>query len=621
MKDFLDKNLKTAKKYYTYYEMMMQEGKESAYPLANKQGKLYFNKEGMDYLLSSRRPKEESRYLLNKIEFDKDNLLVLFGMANVQLIEDLMNDMSPESRLIVFEPNMAVFEYIMRRYDWSVVIASGRAVFLAGNYENVEKYIVPFFEKWLNLVQNLQVLSLPNYYLFSEFRLHIIKKISEVFQLKLNNLGNCVEDTLIGLDNMCLNAESCMEANSINEIRDRYKGYPAVIVASGPSLDKNIEYLKQAQGKALIISCDASYRSCLAHGVKPDIIVSIERVFYTYQYYYQEVEFPDDLVLAGPPVLHPDIFKKVPGKKLIMSKSEEGIAGWWGKHFDGMEYLDMGHSCATAGFRIAECAGCSPIMLMGQDLAYTDDKIHGNMVHTKYEGENKVYDDPDFVWTKDIFGNPIKTCDAFNVFRYYFENRILTLGLDVIDATEGGAYIKGTRIMRLEEAIEQHCRKDIPFTLNGLLEEKRMSDSQKKEKYREIQQSALDTVKELKAVQEKALAYHTKLISYKEYEFESATKEELVSLLKAMEPCNQIIPYIYEEHSRLLDYYNQDIRQTIIHVKKIGNAVTAKNVKRNWDLLVNLLEMIMVISAAAAIRFQKASDYMGEEGAKLCLEA
>lgn len=618
MAGILKNNIKAFDKLYPYVNTMLETaGKnEDKKKCLDKNGKIYFEFEEENYRICSSNPLGEAELLMHNIDFDRDNLIIIFGVGNVEFLEEMVEKSSEGTRIAVFEPNDEVFRYIMKKHDLCNIINSHKLVFFVGEPEDTERYIQFFFESWINLILNMQVISLPNYYLYGDFKKKCIDVVSKIFLRQFANMGNSLEDTMIGIDNQYVNVDNCMLSNSINELQDKFEGYPAIIVSSGPSLDKNIDKLKAAEGKALIISCDASYRTLCAYDIKPHMIASLERGIETYQYYYENQEFPEDLILVGPSVLRPEIFASIPGKKIIMAKSGIGVEGWWKNQFDSIEFRDLGHSCATAAFAAAQAAGCSPIILIGQDLAYTDDKIHGDMAHTKYEGDNKRIATEREFWTKDIYGNPIQTSDVYNTFRYFFENKIVLEGVKIVDATEGGALIKGSDLMTLEDAIKQYCTRDLPYNATDLLEDRNIDSEYKLKKYLQIIDSIDDYINELKEVQKKTQEYHKGIIHYKDYDFDTASEEDLIEVLEILTENNQIIPYLYGEHKNLLNYYMQNIRQTIINVKNLGNKITGKNVHRNWVLQINLIEMIDLASSVVINEFMKIQEFMREKAEK-----
>lgn len=615
MAGILKKNIKTLKKYYPYVQVMLgeiqQEYRDEV--LTDVMGKPCFSKNNNTYPLCSRYPENEAELLTRGIDWDKDNLIIVFGIGNIKLLEAMMEKRTEDTRIAVFEPNINAFQYVIHNYDITQFVETEKIVFFTGEIEIFEKYLISVFNSWTNLVLNMVAVSLPNYHLYKEYRIRCMECITKNFQRIFANMGNSLEDTLIGIDNQYVNADYCMESNSLREIQGKYKGYPAIIVSSGPSLDKNIGLLKEAEGKALIITCDASYKACQAHGVRPDMIASIERGIATYQFYYEKQTFPDDLVLIGPSVLRPEIFQKVHGKKIILAKSAIGVEGWWKRQFDSVEISDSGHSCATVAFWAAYIAGCSPIILIGQDLAYTDDKIHGSMAHTEYEGENKKKESSEIVWTKDIYGNPISTSKTYNTFRYYFEEKIISRGISVVDATEGGALIAGSKVMPLKEAIDTYCNKTVPFKLTSLLSDKEITIEERIKKYRQIKKASEEYIKKLEEIQKKVLEFREGIIGYKDYNFNSATQEELTETVEVMANNNQVLNYLYSEHKDMLTYYMQNIKQTVINVKNLGNKLNGENVRRNWELQVNLLEMIHIASSAVIMEFAKIVDFMAQK--------
>lgn len=51
-----------------------------------------------------------------------------------------------------------------------------------------------------------------------------------------------------------------------------------MIVSTGPSLYKQLPLLKEHADKITIFSVDASFPILVKHGIKPDVVVTLERV-------------------------------------------------------------------------------------------------------------------------------------------------------------------------------------------------------------------------------------------------------------------------------------------------------------------------------------------------------
>jgi hypothetical protein len=446
------------------------------------------------------------------------------------------------------------------------------------------------------------VVSLPNYYLYKEFSAKIVNKIGTDMNATLMTLGNSLPDMLDGLKNHYLNIDTCITAGDGREIKGKYKGFPAIIVASGPSLDKNIDDLKAAQGKALIIACDASYQICLEHGIIPDAIASIERGIETYDAFYKGRTFDENLVLLAPSLLWPDIHEEFPGKQFLIIKNPLGLEGWWQSMFPREVYISTGHSCSTLALSFARWAGCEPVILVGQDLAFTDEKKHSDRVHSdSFQTENILSEEEKKekeLWVEDIHGGKVRTSIVFNLFRHYIED-VTMMGGTIIDATEGGALIHGTKLMTLKEAVGTYCNKNLDLKLNELILDVNVTDEEKMEKYQEVLEKVDHMEDMLREIQKRAVEYYHCLEKYREVDFDALSKEELVDIVVEMQKGNEILEFLNKNAEEAYSFYQQILRQTIIYVKKIGNEINGKNVKRNWELQVNLMYMIDITSVSA----------------------
>lgn len=353
-------------------------------------GYVVFPTQRKTYRAFGRNPKQEAEYLTRKVEPTRDHLIIVFGMANIELLHTLLYKTSPNTKIAVFEPNMDVFAYCIKKYNLHEYIDSPKFGFLVGDTPMLNREIGIYFTgSWLNLLHNILVISLPNYYLYKDFSAEVVKKVSEGIHSKLMTLGNSLPDMLDGLRNHYMNIDSCIYAGDGREIKGKYQGFPAIIIASGPSLDKNIDDIKEAQGKAMIIACDASYRICLEHGIIPDAIASIERGIDTYNAFYKNRSFDENLVLLAPSLLWPNIHEEFPGKQFLVVKNSLGLEGWWQSMFPKEVYLNTGHSCATLAIAFAKWAGCDPIILAGFDLAFTGEKKHSDSIHRdSFQTEN-----------------------------------------------------------------------------------------------------------------------------------------------------------------------------------------------------------------------------------------
>lgn len=570
-----------------------KERLESLNHIYEKEQQLYIRKDNWDYRLNSVDSEKEVELMTKKIDFEKDNLLLVFGMSNYLLLETLVNKTSANSRILLFEPDLDILCYCLGHYQYQPIFDSMKIVLIdSDDFENqvMKELQVVTQLNWENLVYNMQVVMIPNYYSYKEFIVKCIKHVKELFDAKIKYLGNSLDDIFKGFRNTYKNVDEYMKCSNLNAIRNKFKGVPGIIVSAGPSLDKNIKYLQEAKDRALILACDASVRACENVGIIPDVVASIERVRETYQFYYEGRKFNEKTVLVAPTVLWPDIFKEYEGKKIVVSKMDKGYDEWFNSHFENINFENVGMSSATVAFKTALEAGCNPIILIGQDLAFTDDKIHSDSTHTEFEGENgtKLFDGN---WVEGIDGKPVKTNDIYNWFRSWFEAMVSAYkDVKVIDATEGGAKIKGTEIACLKDVVQKYCTNQID-RFADYIENKEVTIEEKIEKYKELLQDTKKEIRLLYKIKKKAENYYQYLEKLYDKNIETMNEEQLIKTVKNMEKGNEIIEYIYGKQT-LRTYFEQIIKQTITHVRLIGNELTAETVIKNLRLQGNLMGMI-----------------------------
>lgn len=270
----------------------------------------------------------------------------------------------------------------------------------------------------------------------------------------LLDVGNDPCDSFIGTRHMLLNLDFIARNPAAQDLFGHFKKVPAVIVATGPSLDKNYRSLAKIQDRAIIISVDASLGFLLKNGIKPHFATSLERGPNVVRCYKGiDPDLCRDTVQLAAPVVMPETYSAYPGPKAVLYRKIHHFP--WLKNPKGT--LDTGPSAANMGFKLAEALGCDPIILVGQDLAYADD----GSTHAAAAPWGKSWKEttPEATKTLYVKGNlcdQILTTWAWNLFRQHFIQMIGAYGGTVINATEGGAYIDGTLFIPLETAIEEY---------------------------------------------------------------------------------------------------------------------------------------------------------------------
>ncbi|OPZ90989.1 MAG: hypothetical protein BWY74_02119 [Firmicutes bacterium ADurb.Bin419] len=124
--------------------------------------------------------------------------------------------------------------------------------------------------------------------------------------------------------------------------------------------------------------------------------------------------------------------------------------------------------------------GCDPIILVGQDLAFTYGSNYANQepgAVISSTGENKGM----YVPAEDIYGNAVYTIPAYLAMRNWFEGYFEKLAgkVEIINATEGGLNIEFSRNESLAAVMETYKFKqqDIEERIKEIYREGRFKDT------------------------------------------------------------------------------------------------------------------------------------------------
>ena len=151
----------------------------------------------------------------------------------------------------------------------------------------------------------------------------------------------------------------------------------------------------------------------------------------------------------------------------------------------GITDLDEYETAGTVAINClyaAKLMGCDKIILVGQDLAYTDNKCYsqdsahaGFSVNESKEVEfefdknedtrkaHKEFLSKDLLYVKGLNGENLLTRPDYYTFILYFEEIAEKYASEIklINATEGGAYLKGYEHITLQEALEKNTGEEI----------------------------------------------------------------------------------------------------------------------------------------------------------------
>lgn len=412
-------------------------------------------------LNSTYRPKEEAEKYVGKIFLTENSITILFGLGNGQIVSEIQNKINKEATLLVYEPCKELFFFTMEHFDLTSIIEDQRvAFFVQGLDEDLFAFNLQLLLNNVNV--GVTVLKThPKYKdLFGEEYEAVKKEFEACRESALTNLNTMIQKNRLMTINAIANIPYLLRSKISTDFIDQFPDdVPAIIVSGGPSLDKNYEVLKQAKGKAFIIAMDRTVRYLLDRGIVPDMCCSLD-------YNKNPKLFRDDRVKDIPFLymaeLSHTVMDIVGDKNLIYGTSDmefyEDLIKRYGKK---PIIIPVGGSVATFAFGFVRTMGFKRTILVGQDLALADGKVYsGGMQNGRAEADEFGY--------RMVPGNVeemVTTRGDFYIYLIWFNNAVKEAEkyMEVINATEGGARIEGTKIMTLQDAVDQYCVHSFDF--------------------------------------------------------------------------------------------------------------------------------------------------------------
>ncbi|EOH9252827.1 motility associated factor glycosyltransferase family protein [Campylobacter coli] len=402
-------------------------------------------------------------------------VLYFYGFGNGILFKALLQNKNHQ-HIVVFEKDIEIIWVMFHILDFSNELQNSRLMILQTSSLDIEFFSnfcssKPFFQ--FSRIYFLELMS--HYYeRFHEDILGLNKKLAENFKNSIVSYGNDPLDALQGIEQFVYNLPQMITHPSYKELLSKRKGISdtAIIVSTGPSLTKQLPLLKKYASKATIFCADSSYPILAKHGIKPDYVLSLERIPLTSEFFNNDFgEFDKDILFVLKSYVHPHTTKYLQknNRNFMLVSTYASFIQYLKLDYFG--YFNMGKSVANMSYLLTEYLNYKNIILIGQDLAYAKDGFS----HTK-DYKNLDKHEGHFQRDKGKFqclaygGNgKVESSEIWTMFRLIFENDInyfqKFFNITTYNCTEGGARIEGTIEKPFLWACENLLDKDLnkPF--------------------------------------------------------------------------------------------------------------------------------------------------------------
>ena len=472
----LEKNLAAiAKKHPHFPALIRQSAQGLAFEVIDTKNhsKTIKIADGEQFFLihSKYNPEKEAERLLKNLDLSGVNSIIAIGFGlgyHLLQLFDRIKKMGIKLFIIVTKPEL--FKESLKYNDFTHLISAETVYLYLQNEINRNELRDFIISRVDQIYENIRIFLLPAFKRYDTLNCKLIlTEINRIVKVIKLNRTTILDRGYTWEENALMNLSLFLKNRGIQPLKGMLRNQPVIIVSAGPSLNKNINHLKGVKGKAVIIAVDAVIRKLLAKDIIPDFVMVLDGYKYTLRHF-EGLDYSKfkDTTLVGAPQFYYKIFAEWPGPVVFAPTygMTEKLINWVENLSNFKGRIKIGGSVAHFAFGFAYHLGANPIVLTGQDLAYTDGFTHADGLEYRVKVENLDKNNTKYYQIEGIHGDRVWTQLKLYQYLQWFNREIRDIkqqnrNIKFINATEGGAKIEGTEVMSLQDAITKYCQKQI----------------------------------------------------------------------------------------------------------------------------------------------------------------
>ncbi|MDY6933780.1 MAG: 6-hydroxymethylpterin diphosphokinase MptE-like protein [Spirochaetota bacterium] len=421
------------------------------------------------YLHSKYSPSKEKDLLNNKFNPDKYDMLIVLGIGLGYHLLPLKEIHGKYRKIILIDAIRDIKGEIEINQSTEFLTQFSKIVFICGI--SIEE-IRPILEELIELeeTKGLSILEHPHSIrLFDEYYKDIRKIIDRILTKKAGNKATKRAFGMLYLKNIIKNLSLIRNLYPVQSFFNTMNSYSALVITSGPSLEKHLQSIYENQRQLFIIAVDSSLPVLLAKNIMPDFVISIDPQAFTFEH------IINNTLKSTIPVLtlssHPLIYSN---NSSLLSLNTHPFSQLIDELFpEAIGSIDS-HTGTVAGdaFNLANHLGFKDIGLLGFDFSFPEYKIYSR--GTTYQRRFSLYFQNRFSpietfnlnyimkSSRGIKHNNTYTRKSFINYKNSLEEYAdKTMANNLYNITTSGIPIKGAQDIFLDDFIEKNCGDDI----------------------------------------------------------------------------------------------------------------------------------------------------------------
>lgn len=403
--------------------------------------------------------KEAERFIKQFEDVESYKHILFYGIGFGYHIEKFL-EMYPEVSFSIYEPS----EEVMYAFLETILLKKSvvhQAQFL--DVESSEADLQSFLRNILGTIDgNVLIVTLPSYEnIFKEESINFYQHFKELTRNHHNNTLTDFSFEKRWVINSMLNFKYVLNTpNILHDVdKEKFKDKPAIIVAAGPSLYDEIENLRYIKENKLayIFSVGSAINALIEYDIYPDAMCTYDPLEQNQKVFEKVIDknIKNIPMIFGTSVGY-ETLQKYEGPKLHMITTQDTVSPYYLK-LDGEEVQGVNDapSIAAVTLQLLYALECSPIILVGQNLGFKDNRRYSKGI--EYDHISSIVNDKkekNTIEIENVDGEIMLTNESFNRMRHQLEHYIRIFpSRTIINSTKGGAKIQGATFKPLESVI------------------------------------------------------------------------------------------------------------------------------------------------------------------------
>ncbi|MEW5821072.1 MAG: 6-hydroxymethylpterin diphosphokinase MptE-like protein, partial [Cyanobacteriota bacterium] len=502
-----------------------------------------------------RDPILEAQQLFNpKISTDnKHSFYIVLGLGLGYLFKRTY--ISSVGKIILFEPSVDVLRFTLEYVDFAQELSDNR-VYICNTVEEVLQTLT---NKFL-IGDTIDVLLLPSYLnIYSESLKTLGDRVVSFIESIKQDQGTLIERSKEWGYNCIANINKVLNSIPIDIFKDKLSEYPVIITSAGPSLEENIELLKNNRDKYILITINTALKALLKNGLKPDFCVTVES--WGIEKQFQDIKDLDDIYFILQPRTDPFAWNVSEKINMVYLSRTDGFSIWYNNILNNKYSLwpTAGTVSISAFYLASVVMQAKNIILIGQDLAFVNNQVYSPsliepdeelrlvdnkiVANVRDKKRNDIYNKIDIIKIKNASGNEVLSRRDYIEFVKYYEDIIgkeINKDINVINTSMNGAFIKGMIYKPFEKVSKDFKPVEIPIKkqIDKIISDNSfVIEEMKKISTKKLYKFKQDLEKKLKIV-------NTLIKIAEEFEKLYSRNKQDIALLALLEQFHQIRPEI-----------------------------------------------------------------------------